>query len=247
MKMNKELENISKILRDHLHLTAAEVEGYLEGSFDSESARVIKEHLNRCHYCAREVDVIRDIVEEPEPGGGGLLHWLGIDKVVPILKGRKKHYDRFWLGDKTYSISTMKEYPDLSEVEELYLPELLELRRTDRNDPGSVPLAVEGQESPPVIALLSSFVAADGFIDPLEEEPPESDKTDVADFRFFAPILSEEKPDLRMRQLRALPGKKKKEKKPRPRLILTCRTKGHLLELFHEPMSDGIFFKIQSG
>lgn len=252
MTMNKDLENISKILRDHLHLTAEEVEGFLAGSLDSESTRVIEEHLHRCHLCAKEVDIIREIDSEPEPGSGGLLSRLDLRKVLPLTQGARKQYDRFWLADEDYPLTTMKEYPDLLEVEGLYLPELLGLRREDRNDPGSVPIAVEAHGRQPIVAALSSFEAAGDFYEPSEDNG--STAADVAEdgMRFFAPVLeagaiSPPSDVLRMaKHLRVLSGRGKRKKRPKPNPILRCRAKDHDIELFHDGESDRIFLNIQA-
>jgi hypothetical protein len=247
MKTNKDLENISKILRDHLHLSAEEVEGFLAGSLDPESTSGIENHLRSCHHCAREMDLIREIVSEQEPGAEGLFDRLGIGKILPLRPKGKTSYDRFWIGDENYLLSQTKEHRDLQEVKGLYLRELLKRRREDRNDPGSVPVAVEGPGRPPVIALLSSFETAGDFKDPFEDEPPESGRIQFAALSSFAPILADVSPLAMGRRLKALPGKGRKEKKPRPKLILTCRAKSHSLELFHDPESDSIFLKIQGG
>lgn len=252
MTTNKDLENISKILRDHLHLTAQEVEGFLAGALGSESTRVIEEHLHRCHLCAKEVDIIREIDSEPEPGARGLLSRLDLPKGLPLVQGARKQYDRFWLADEDYPLTTTKEYPDLSEVEGLYLPKLLELRREERNDPGSVPVAVEAHGSQPIVAALSSFEAAGDFHEPSADNG--STAADVADdgIRFFAPILgagaiSPPSDVLRMaKHLRVLSGKGKKKKRPKPKLILRCRAKHHDLELFHDGESDRIFLNVQA-
>lgn len=247
MRKNNELENISKILRDHLHLTAAEVEGFLEGTLDSESTRMVEDHLRSCHHCTREVELIREIVSEQEPDSNWLSSLLDIGKILPLRPREEATYDRLWIGDENYSLSHTKEHGELLQVDGLRLSELLRLRRQDRNDPGSVPVAVEGPGRPPVIALLSSLEAAEGFTDPLEDEPRGLDKAAAADFRLFVPIMADAGPEIAARKpFKALPGKGKKTKQPRPRLILSCHTKSHSLELFHEPISDSIFLKIDS-
>lgn len=248
--MNKDLENIAKILRDHLHLTAQEVEGFLAGSLDSESTRVIEEHLHRCHLCAKEVEIIREMDSEPEPGSGGLLRMLDFRKVLPLEKGARKQYTRFWLGDADYPLTMMKEYPDLLEVEGLYLPKLLELRREERNDPGSVPIAVEAYGRQPILAALSSFEATGDFQEPPEDKQSTAAKVAEGGFRFFAPVLGavyfSTAPDvLRMdKRLKVLSGKGKIKKRPKPKLILRCRAKDHDVELFHDELSDEIFLKV---
>lgn len=248
MKKNKELENISKILRDHLHLTAAEVEGFLESSLDSPSTQMVEDHLRSCHHCAREVELIREIVSEQEPSSNWLFGLLGIGKILPLRPREEATYDRLWIGDENYSLSHTKEHGELLDVEGLYLSGLLKFRRQDRNDPGSLPVAVEGPGLPPVIASLSSLEAAEGFTDPLEDEPRSSDKAAAADFRLFVPIMADAGPQIAGgRRFKSLPGKGKKTKKSRPILILSCHIKSHSLELFHEPISDKIFLKIESG
>lgn len=250
MKMNKDLENIAKILRDHLHLTAQEVEGFLAGSLDSESTRVIEEHLQRCHLCAKEVDIIREIDSEPVPGSGGLLRMLDFRKVLPLEKGARKQYTRFWLGDADYPLTMMKEYPDLLEVEGLYLSKLLELRREDREDPGSVPVAVEAHGRQPIVASLSSFEAAGDFQEPSEDEQWRGAKVADERFRFVPPVLgvgyfSPSSDVLRMAErLKVLSGKGKRKKRPKPKLILRCRAKDHDVELFHDELSHEIFLKV---
>lgn len=250
MKMNKDFENVSRILRDHLHLTAEEVEGFLAGSLDSESTRAIEEHLQRCPLCAREVDIIREIDSEPEPGSGGLLRMLDFDEVLPLEKGARKQYTQFWVGDTDYPLTTMKEYPDLLEVEGLYLPTLLELRRKERIDPGRVPVAVEAYGKKPIVASLSSFEVAGDFQEPSEDEQSRAAKDADDGFRFFAPVLgaayASPSPDvLRMaKRLKVLSGKGKSKKRPKPKLILRCLAKDHDLELFHDELSDEIFLKV---
>lgn len=250
--MNKDLQNISKILRDHLHLTAEEVEGFLAGPLDSESTRVIEEHLHRCHLCAKEVDIIREIDSEPVPGSGGLLRMLDFRKVLPLEKGARKQYTQFWVGDTDYPLTTMKEYPDLLEVEGLYLPTLLELRREDRIDPGSVPVAVEAYGKKPIVASLSSFEAAGDFQEPSEDEQSRAAKDADDGFRFFAPVLgagyaSPSSDVLRMaKRLKVLSGRGKRKKRPKPKLILRCRAKDHDIELFHDGESDQVFLNVQA-
>lgn len=252
MNTNKELENISKILRDHLHLSPEEVEGFLAGSLDPESTRVIEDHLRSCHHCAREVDLIREVVSEQEPGAAGLLDKLGIRKVLPLKQGRKKKYDRFWLGDHDYPLTTMKEYRDLLEVGGLYLPKLLELRRVDRNHQGSVPVAVEAHGREPIVASLSSFEAAADFQEPSEDKQSRAARVAEESFRFLAPVLGAgavcPPPDvLRLsKRLRVLSGKGKTKKRPKPKLILSYRATSHDLELYHDAESDEIFLNVQA-
>jgi hypothetical protein len=246
MTTNKDFENIVTVLRDHLHLSKEEVEGYLEGSVDSETARLIEEHLQRCHHCAREVDLIREIVSEPEPEAEGLFDRLGIRKVVSLKHGRKKQYDRFWVGDGDYPLTPMKEYPDLLEVEGLYLPELLKLRRGDRNDPGSVPVAVEAEERQPILGSLSDFEAAGDFTDPVEDKQEKVAKVAEMGLRFFAPILHDVSPAAARRQLKALPGKWKRRMRPKPRLILKYNCKLNGLEIFYDEESGEVFLKVQA-
>lgn len=136
-------------------------------------------------------------------------------------------------------------YRDLLEVEGLYLSDLLILRLEDRNDPGSVPVAVEAQGEEPILASLYSFEAAGDFQEPADDEDTTSAKVAVGEFRFFAPILADVEPDPTIKRLRVLPGKGKgKKKRPKPNLIMKCRAKSHDLELFHDPESDEVFLYV---
>jgi len=210
---------------------------------------MIEEHLRSCHHCAREVDLIREIVSEPEPEDKGLIDRLGIRKIVP-LRPRRAPYNRFWLGDKGYSLAPMNEYRDLMEVEGLYLPELLELRREDRNDPGSVPVALEAQGRQPIVASLSSFEAAGDFREPSEDMESTGAKVADEELRFFAPVLGTVCPSSGLlgmaRNLRVLSGKGRRKKRPKPKLVLKCRAKDNDLELYHNEESDEIFLNIQA-
>jgi hypothetical protein len=245
MTTNKEFENIVAVLRDHLHLTQKEVEGYLNGSLDRDRVRLIEEHIRNCHHCSREVDLIREILSDPEPGPTGLIDRLGVRKVLPLKRSRKTQFDRFWLGDSEYLLSPMVDHPEFLEVEGLYIDGLLDLRREDRNDPGSVPVALEAQGKSPVVASLSAFEAAGDFKDDDEDASGTSLGVVGAALSFFAPILPQAKPDLGMNKLRGLPGKVRRKKRPKPKLTLQCRAKRHEVELYHDPQSDEIFLKVR--
>jgi hypothetical protein len=248
MTIYSELENVASILREHLHLTQDELEGYAEGTLGRDEVRVVEDHLRDCRHCSEDVELISEIVSEPEPGTMRLIERFGATKVLPFLRPPRVVFDQFWLGDDKYALNPDPDQAGLLLVVGLYLYKLSRMRRRDRDDPGSVPVAVEAYGKEPIVACLSSFEAAGDFKDPIDDEPSMPLMAAAMGLRLMAPILPAERQLERQKRFLVFDGKAKREEKkqPKPKLILKCRAKSHDLGLYYDEESDEIFLSVDA-
>jgi len=266
--MEKDLEQISQLISDYVHLSRDEIEGYLEGTLDTESLQTVEEHLSSCVYCSNEVELIAESQAEekaqeatastrPGPERKGLIgrifgRWLSSDarpsvseRPVPVRGERKGEYSRLWIGDKSFNLESM--YGGLFEVQGLSALELTTAWDEDSKEPGTRPIAIQGTAKRPAMALLSTLAPERDFRKPAPEEPRREVEPPA---RFYVPSL----PDLKEREPRRKASRGldflettqsfSSLKGPEREVMLRGETGHHKIELIREKESGRILVKI---
>jgi len=269
--MGEDLENIGRLIRDYVHLRKEEIEGFIEGSLDPESLRMVEEHLSSCVFCSNEMELIKEVFSQedaPSPGAAtrppgkkeGLLgrlirtmrrsepkypvlERLALGPVVP-----KVDYRRLWIGDMSWNLKLKR--GNLFEIENLSGRELSAAHDEDKGTPGRRPVGIEGPGTFSLVLLLSAFERKGDFVD-FSESPPEKSPEDAEEpFRFYVPSL----PDSEVRKSVRLASTKPDTspqiirssalRAPEPEIIMCGETKDHKIEFLQEKFTRKILVKI---
>jgi len=246
--MDKDVKQIGIVLRESVHLDNEQIEHYLDGSLDLESRKTVDDHLRACCYCAAELELIREALQESE--SRSLLKGLqfAAKRMVRALPSRELNYTRLWLGEEIYPLQRMKSPADVLEIQGLWETNLLRARRDDREDPGCRPVAIEADGIPPIVASLSDFEPLGSFQELENSYSPGPTQEELGEIRAFAPITlpGSEVPGLPEKILQ-LHRKHKKERKLKLEPILLYKSKSLRLEILQGSELGRLFLRISDS
>jgi hypothetical protein len=58
---------VGNLIREYAHLTDDEIQGYVENTLDSHSLEWVEKHLRLCVHCTKEVEILRDVLDDTSP------------------------------------------------------------------------------------------------------------------------------------------------------------------------------------
>lgn len=146
--------SIYELLRNHLHLSRAEIEDYIVGLLDDEARALVTRHIKACSVCGHEVNLIQsalrdlddDISEEPDAGGE-----LVPPHALPVYEWPQDA--TLWINDSHYKLSPNPHVRSIALVEGLTLDCLRQRKEADIQLPGTCIASIEGERIREVFPL----------------------------------------------------------------------------------------------